>query len=79
MVDHEKYRKLTEEARVAVYHHNGQQIGTLPATFRPETCRSKSPWYDPRYYDFVPFNGGWRVCRTVGQGDLEAVHGFRWL
>lgn len=57
---------------------DGRRIGTVPPTFDPARIISTSPLYSPRNGDFI-FSGEAVIAHTMlGNGDLEAVAGFRW-
>lgn len=57
---------------------SGRQVGQLPANFDPHTAGSKSFFYDPRPGDFRRDGERWIANGMLGDGDLEAVPGFKW-
>lgn len=55
----------------------GLMVGTLPADLDPSAIRSRSDFYDPRPGDLVRSGSRWIASETLGQGDLDAIQGFR--
>lgn len=56
---------------------DGLMVGTLPRAFDPVRARSRSEMYDLRPGDFRRTERGWEACSSLGDGDLDAVEGFR--
>lgn len=56
----------------------GITVGTVPPSFNPDNIKSTSYVYRPRSGDFRRAGNCWQASPALGDGDLEAVAGFRW-
>ncbi|MCJ2009222.1 hypothetical protein [Methylobacterium sp. J-092] len=56
---------------------DGQMIGTVPSDFEPELIRSRSAHYETQPGDFRREGNAWIASQRLGQGDFEAIPGFK--
>lgn len=71
----EPFAEGEENALLPVYQC-GELIGTLPATFDPETAKSGTFLFSVRPGDFIREGNRWIACQTLGPGDLDSLTDF---